>query len=61
MTSLWKKFMAKAELRVTKMSETLILRKEILLRTQFILLVKDEHFMEVFIIKYVEKDMFPIF
>ena len=30
MTSLWKKFMAKAELRVTKMSETLILRKEIL-------------------------------
>ena len=30
MTSLWKKFMAKAELMVTKMSETLILRKEIL-------------------------------
>ena len=30
MTSLWKKFMAKAESRVTKMSETLILRKEIL-------------------------------
>ena len=30
MTSLWKKFMAKAELRVTKMSECLILRQKIL-------------------------------
>ena len=30
MTSLWKKFMAKAELRVIKMSECLILREKIL-------------------------------